>query len=99
MGEDDQNANAVKGYEILFNRMKKFGREKQMECLQFPSAGHYIDPPYTPQSLYGVYFPMYGLVGASGGKCVENSLACIQSWRDILKFLQKNTGIYNHSKL
>ena len=56
VGEDDLTVNSVKSHEILLNRMKRFGKEDQMCVLKYPNAGHFIDPPYMPQTLNGIYY-------------------------------------------
>jgi len=73
--------------------MKEHSKEDQVDCLVYPNAGHFIDPPYIPQTVHALMFPSFGVIGRCGGTLAGNFGACKHSWTEMLKFLNKNVGV------
>ena len=92
VGEEDGNLRAEKSFQVLKKRMMEHGRGHQMQALVYPRTGHFVDPPHMPQTIFGLYFPGFGIVMRAGGTVQENNGACRHSWTNILKFLRENTG-------
>ena len=93
VGLDDGNLEAKRSFDILNTRMKEHGREDQVECFVYPNAGHFIDPPYIPQTVHGLWFPSFGVIGRCGGTLQGNFKASKHSWTEMVKFLKKNVGV------
>uniref|UniRef100_A0A3Q3R1X9 BAAT/Acyl-CoA thioester hydrolase C-terminal domain-containing protein n=1 Tax=Monopterus albus TaxID=43700 RepID=A0A3Q3R1X9_MONAL len=54
--ENDLNLDAKAYMEQLVERLKRHGKEN-FECVSYPGAGHYLEPPYIPfcpSSFHGV---------------------------------------------
>nr|XP_020480361.1 acyl-coenzyme A thioesterase 1-like isoform X2 [Monopterus albus]XP_020480362.1 acyl-coenzyme A thioesterase 1-like isoform X3 [Monopterus albus] len=54
--EDDLNLDTKAYMEQLVERLKRHGKEN-FECVSYPGAGHYLEPPYIPfcpSSFHGV---------------------------------------------
>jgi len=91
VGEDDIGYDRRIDGRRFHERMKQFGKEHQINVISYPNAGHFIEPSYLPQTLVH-YNTSFKIPLACGGKKVENAMACIHSWKEILKFLNNNTG-------
>ncbi|XP_071000834.1 bile acid-CoA:amino acid N-acyltransferase-like isoform X2 [Oncorhynchus clarkii lewisi] len=48
VGEDDQNLATVESAKDMTQMMRAAGNEHLLTNLQYPDAGHLIEPPYTP---------------------------------------------------
>jgi len=88
VGEDDCNLYAKKCHQILYERMVKYGKERQMQSLVYPNTGHFLDPPYLP-SIHGLYLGLWDFIIRNGGTKERNACACKHSWSQIIKFLKE----------
>lgn len=91
MGEDDKLIDPHLSSQKYVDKMRACGKENDIQVLIYPNAGHFIDPPYMPQTLLH-YNATFRQVLASGGELVENAGAAVHSWQQILSFLNKNAG-------
>ena len=91
-GSDDKSMCAVRSGRYLVERMSKYGKGDCITLLEYPGAGHFIDPPYMPKTLLQ-YYPEHKFCAAVGGTASENSLASLHCWRETLSFLNKNVGV------
>ena len=88
-GQDDLNVEAETCMRKYVARMTHCGRQNKVSLLCFPKTGHFMDPPYGPQTfLY--YNPIRKAVAAAGGELLEQAAACEHCWNSILKFLDEN---------
>ncbi|XP_068611219.1 peroxisomal succinyl-coenzyme A thioesterase-like [Brachionichthys hirsutus] len=88
-GHDDQNMAAGENAEDLFQRMKATGKEHLLTSLQYPDAGHQIQPPFSPhcRASYSMSDAQKVMV-LWGGQTKPHSDAQEDSWKKILAFLQ-----------
>ena len=93
VGREDGNLRAEKCLHILKDRLVEHGKGHQMQALVYPKAGHFIDPPHMPQTIFGLFFPSMGVTLKGGGTIQENNGACRHSWKNMLQFLEQNTGV------
>ncbi|XP_075886043.1 peroxisomal succinyl-coenzyme A thioesterase-like isoform X1 [Nelusetta ayraudi] len=85
-GTDDQNWPAVECSEDISQRMKAAGKEHLLTVLEYPEAGHLIEPPYSPHFRVTNFKKNVKLVW--GGKTKPHSEAQEDAWRKMLAFLQ-----------
>ena len=101
VGQDDLVVEAEHCMKRYVERMRRNGRQDQVSLLSYPKTGHFMDPPYGPQSfLY--YNPTIKVVTAAGGELPEQAAACEHCWHTTLDFLYENipeTSILLMSKL
>ena len=90
-GADDKSMNSVPSGKYMVNRMKKHGKGNQITLLSYPGVGHFVDPPFMPQTL-SQYFPASKTVAAIGGDIIETASANVHCWVQVMKFLQRNVG-------
>ena len=91
-GEDDKSVNSLTSGMYMVDRMKKHGKGSQVTFLSYPGAGHFIDPPFMPQTL-AQYFPSFKIVAAIGGNVVHNASASDHCWKQVLNFLNLHVGL------
>lgn len=96
-GEDDQAIPSPVFAERIMARLAKESFSHPYEHFCYAGAGHAIGPPHC----HGLpYVPTYGRtpasgpVGAFGGTPEANALANVQSWRQLLQFLE--TSLAGH---
>jgi len=89
VGQNDLVVEAEHCMKRYVERMRRFGKENQVSLLAYPKTGHFLDPPYGPQTfLY--YNPHYKAVNAAGGELIEQAAACEHCWHRTLEFLAEN---------
>uniref|UniRef100_UPI0037E82A61 peroxisomal succinyl-coenzyme A thioesterase-like n=1 Tax=Semicossyphus pulcher TaxID=241346 RepID=UPI0037E82A61 len=88
-GTDDQNWPTVESVGDIAEMMRAAGNGHLLTTLNYPGAGHLIEPPYSPHFRTTVF-----LTGKDkalilwGGKTKPHSDAQEDSWRKILVYLQ-----------
>ena len=93
-GSDDKSVCAVRSGRYLLERMRRHGKGGQITLLEYPGAGHFIDPPYMPKTLL-MYYPEFKACAAVGGEAAESSIASLHCWRETLEFLKRNVGMHS----
>ncbi|KAK5849040.1 hypothetical protein PBY51_008715 [Eleginops maclovinus] len=92
-GIDDQNWPTVESAEDLTQMMRAAGNEHLLTRLEYPDAGHLIEPPYSPH-FRATKFKKAGqkdtVILLWGGTTKPHSDAQEDSWKKILAFLQQN---------
>jgi len=91
VGEDDTGHNPDLDGRRFKDRMKQFGKEDQINVITYPNAGHFIEPSYLPLTLVQ-YNPTFKMCMTCGGDVIGNAMASLHSWKEILRFLNHNTG-------
>ncbi|KAL9956932.1 hypothetical protein ACROYT_G038494 [Oculina patagonica] len=88
-GTDDLNIDSDFTVGYISERLKAVGKGSLCTVMQFPGAGHRIEPPYTPlcHVSYMKPFKQYWVLG---GEPESHALAQEISWQKILDFLQLN---------
>ncbi|XP_066285304.1 acyl-coenzyme A amino acid N-acyltransferase 1-like [Branchiostoma lanceolatum] len=96
-GDDDLNVKAVFYANQAIGRMKAHGKTNYT-LLQYPGAGHLIEPPYTP--LCGLlYHTVYQMCMLTGGEPKSHAAAQEDSWHNILDFFRKHVDRRPQSRL
>ncbi|KAF3859361.1 hypothetical protein F7725_021760 [Dissostichus mawsoni] len=90
-GDDDQNWPTVECAEDMAQMMRAAGNEHLLTRLEYPDAGHLIEPPYSPH-FRATKFRKDGqkVILLWGGTTKPHSDAQEDSWKKILAFLQQN---------
>lgn len=86
-GCDDQNWAVMEYAKDIVQQMKKAGNDHLLTLVQYPEAGHLLEPPYTPH-FRATRFNKSAIV-VWGGTTKPHSDAQEDSWRRILTFLQQ----------
>uniref|UniRef100_A0A8C5HQJ7 Acyl-coenzyme A thioesterase 4-like n=1 Tax=Gouania willdenowi TaxID=441366 RepID=A0A8C5HQJ7_GOUWI len=89
-GCDDQNWPAV---EIVDNTLRAAGKDHLLTRVDYPDAGHLIEPPFTPHFRSTNFLRSIAqdkVLMLWGGQTKPHSDAQEDSWRKILSFLQHN---------
>ncbi|XP_059181492.1 peroxisomal succinyl-coenzyme A thioesterase-like [Centropristis striata] len=91
-GLDDQGWAAVECADDIAKMMRAAGKEHLLTRLDYPDAGHLIEPPYSPHfrvSFFKVNEDMMGIL-LWGGQTKPHSDAQEDAWNKILTFLQQH---------
>lgn len=91
-GGDDQNWATVESAEDIERIMEKAGNRHLLQTLNYPGAGHLIEPPYTPHHRAS-NFLVNGkekVIMLWGGQTKPHADAQEGSWKNILAFLQQH---------
>ncbi|XP_067680470.1 bile acid-CoA:amino acid N-acyltransferase-like isoform X3 [Haliotis asinina] len=88
-GEDDQCWN-VHGAKMIVNSLPAEKR-KNVEMQFYPSAGHLIEPPYTPH-CYSSFHKIAGMNLVWGGSPKPHAHAQQDAWHKALSFLHLHLG-------
>ncbi|KAK5876657.1 hypothetical protein CesoFtcFv8_025990 [Champsocephalus esox] len=90
-GDDDQSWPTVESAEDMAQMMRAAGNEHLLTRLDYPGAGHLIEPPYSPH-FRATKFIKDGqkVILLWGGTTKPHSDAQEDSWKKILAFLQQN---------
>ncbi|AWO98354.1 putative acyl-coenzyme A thioesterase 1-like [Scophthalmus maximus] len=90
-GLDDQNTPSSELAEDVAQMMRAAGNEHLLTRVEYPDAGHLIEPPFSPH-FRATNFKISGtkdkLVLLWGGRTKPHADAQEDSWRKILSFLQ-----------
>ena len=87
-GDDDQCINATRLAQKIQARLKRHNRPEST-LINFPGAGHLIEPPFMPMCSLS-FLRDVGQLYAWGGNILEHSLAQEQAWQALIDFLRKN---------
>ncbi|XP_077565678.1 peroxisomal succinyl-coenzyme A thioesterase-like isoform X3 [Stigmatopora nigra] len=92
-GQDDQNHPTVEYAEDMERMMRSVGKEHLLTRLEYPDAGHLIEPPYSPHFRATNF--MWDRQKARvtmlwGGQPKAHSDAQEDSWRKMLAFLRRH---------
>ncbi|XP_011611535.2 peroxisomal succinyl-coenzyme A thioesterase-like isoform X1 [Takifugu rubripes] len=87
-GYDDQNWAVEEYAKDILQQMKNAGNEHLLTLVQYPEAGHLIEPPYTPHFRFSRFSK--NAIVVWGGATKPHSDAQEDSWRKILAFLQQH---------
>ncbi|KAG7497503.1 hypothetical protein JOB18_038772 [Solea senegalensis] len=91
-GADDQNWPSTEMADDITRRMRAAGKEHLLTRLEYPDAGHLIEPPFSPH-FRATNFMVPGrqkVILLWGGQTKPHSDAQEDSWRKILSFLQQH---------
>ncbi|XP_068595284.1 peroxisomal succinyl-coenzyme A thioesterase-like [Brachionichthys hirsutus] len=108
VGEDDQNWPARESATDIKAMMERAGNCHLLTVLQYPNAGHLIEPPYTPltrSSFFKSATSDQKSITLWGGETVAHSRAQEDAWRKMLVFLRENLyggtnpGVKSYSQL
>ena len=93
-GTGDLNVNSDFATELIFNRLKAHGKEHLCSILNYPEAGHLIEPPYTPRCYASFAGNTAKWSGDDylvyGGEMNAHAKAQEDAWPKILNFLRRN---------
>ncbi|XP_047194600.1 peroxisomal succinyl-coenzyme A thioesterase isoform X1 [Hippoglossus stenolepis] len=90
-GADDQNVPAPEVAEDISQLMRAAGNEHLLTRLDYPDAGHLIEPPFSPHfraTNFILHSKREKVILLWGGKTKPHSDAQEDSWRRMLAFLQ-----------
>uniref|UniRef100_A0AAY5ES93 Acyl-CoA thioesterase 19 n=1 Tax=Electrophorus electricus TaxID=8005 RepID=A0AAY5ES93_ELEEL len=93
VGGDDQNWPTLESAEDIQQIMEKAGNRHLLQVLIYPSAGHLIEPPYSPHHRATNFIVQEGknkVVLLWGGQAKPHADAQEDSWEKILAFLQQH---------
>ncbi|KAK6482649.1 peroxisomal succinyl-coenzyme A thioesterase-like [Huso huso] len=100
VGEDDQNWPAPECAVDIENMMKKAGNDHLLTKLSYPGTGHLIETPYSPHTRFSNFMladSREKVIVLWGGETKPHAYAQEDSWRRILKFLERH--LYQRSVL
>ena len=80
----------------ISDRLKAVGKESLCTVMQFPGAGHLIEPPYVPL-CHAAYMKLFKELWVMGGEPESHAQAQEISWHKILDFLQQNLKNFKSS--
>ncbi|XP_008289878.1 acyl-coenzyme A thioesterase 4-like [Stegastes partitus] len=91
-GCDDQNLSSFEAAEDIARMMCEAGNEHLLSRLEYPGAGHLIEPPFSPhfRATQFMTSDRGKVVMLWGGHTKPHADAQEDSWRKILSFLQQH---------
>ncbi|XP_068611156.1 peroxisomal succinyl-coenzyme A thioesterase-like isoform X2 [Brachionichthys hirsutus] len=89
-GYDDQNCPTVESAEDIYQIMKATGKDHLLTRVQYPGAGHLIEPPFSPHHMATTFITdsENKMILLWGGQTKPHSDAQEDAWKKILAFLQ-----------
>lgn len=84
--EEDLNWDSKAFMEQMVERLKHHGKEN-FECVCYPGAGHYLEPPYGPFCTASIH-PLVGKPVLWGGDPRSHSAAEVHLWKKIQEFFR-----------
>jgi dienelactone hydrolase len=87
-GKDDQLWPSSTMSEKAMERLKSNEFKHNYKHLTYPDAGHMISAPYIPTTISEATHPVNGMFMKLGGTPEGNAYARMDSWRQILQFLE-----------
>uniref|UniRef100_A0A8C8CBL9 Acyl-coenzyme A thioesterase 4-like n=1 Tax=Oncorhynchus tshawytscha TaxID=74940 RepID=A0A8C8CBL9_ONCTS len=93
VGEDDQNLATVESAKDMTQMMRAAGNEHLLTILQYPDAGHLIEPPYTPHFRASNFIQpqtRQKVMVLWGGYTKPHADAQEDFWEKSLSFLQQH---------
>ncbi len=92
-GDDDALWPSHELSEIAVERCREHSFEHRITHLHYPDAGHLIGPPYWPTTATDTVHPITGERLTFGGTAAGNAHAGVDSWREVLAFLEEAFGL------
>ncbi|XP_077386599.1 peroxisomal succinyl-coenzyme A thioesterase-like [Festucalex cinctus] len=90
-GEDDQCFLSTENSNLIEDGLKRAGKSHLFTSLSYPDAGHLIETPYTPHTRTSLWRSKpEKMLALWGGHTAAHAAAQEDSWRKILKFMDKN---------
>ncbi|XP_040029905.2 bile acid-CoA:amino acid N-acyltransferase [Gasterosteus aculeatus] len=91
-GLDDQNLPTVEAAEDMARMMRAAGNDHLLTRIEYPAAGHLIEPPYSPHFRATKFIKQNRekVTLLWGGRTKPHSDAQEDSWKKILAFLQQH---------
>ncbi|XP_068162713.1 peroxisomal succinyl-coenzyme A thioesterase-like isoform X2 [Antennarius striatus] len=91
-GLDDQNCAASKFAEDIFQTLNATGKDHLLTTVQYPGAGHLIEPPFSPHNRATTFLTGTNskLILLWGGQTKAHADAQEDGWKRILVFLQRH---------
>ncbi|XP_061571282.1 acyl-coenzyme A thioesterase 5-like isoform X2 [Cololabis saira] len=92
-GCDDQNWASLESAHEIYKMMRAAGKEHLVAKVDYPGAGHLIEPPFSPHFRATNFIPQgtkEKLIVLWGGETKAHSDAQEDSWKKILSFLQQH---------
>ncbi|XP_047431803.1 peroxisomal succinyl-coenzyme A thioesterase-like isoform X2 [Mugil cephalus] len=92
-GCDDQNWPAVETVEDISRTMRSVGKDRLLTRVDYPGAGHLIEPPYSPHfraTNFMLHTQNEKVILKWGGETKPHSDAQEDSWQKILCFLEQH---------
>lgn len=89
-GEDDQMWPCTLLADRVVDRLKRNDFPHPFRHISYPGAGHMILPPYVPTTVSSYRHSVNGVLYALGGTPREQHVANVDSWRQVLDFLNEN---------
>ncbi|XP_061544888.1 peroxisomal succinyl-coenzyme A thioesterase-like [Phycodurus eques] len=91
LGEDDLNFPSTKNSHLIEDVLKAARKSHLYTCLSYPGAGHLIETPYTPHTRLSMWkLKPRKILALWGGHVAPHAAAQEDSWKKILKFLDKH---------
>jgi hypothetical protein len=89
-GQDDQLWPSSPMSELAIERLKAIEFIHNYKHLTYPDAGHMITAPFVPTTISEATHPINGIFMKLGGTPKGNAYARMDSWQQILKFLEES---------
>jgi hypothetical protein len=89
-GQDDKMWPSAALSEIAIDRLTKHNHPYPFKHLSYRGAGHVIGFPSTPATVTRIYNFVYNFTYAIGGNAKDNAFAQLDSWPQVLTFLEQN---------
>jgi dienelactone hydrolase len=89
-GQDDQLWPSSSMSERAMERLKSNEFKHNFKHLTYPDAGHMIAAPFIPTTISEATHPINGIFMKLGGTPEGNAYARMDSWQQILKFLEES---------
>jgi dienelactone hydrolase len=89
-GQDDQLWPSSRMSEIAMERLKSNEFMHSYEHFTYPDAGHMFTAPFMPTTISEATHPVNGIFMKLGGTPNGNAYARMDSWQQILKFLEES---------
>ncbi|XP_053186196.1 acyl-coenzyme A thioesterase 2, mitochondrial-like [Scomber japonicus] len=95
--EDDLNWDSKAYMDELVERLKRHGKEN-FECLCYPEAGHFLEPPYGPYCPSSFHW-VAGKPAMWGGEPRSHTAAEVHMWKKIQVFFRSHLRCNATAKL
>uniref|UniRef100_UPI0037E78DCE acyl-coenzyme A thioesterase 1-like n=1 Tax=Semicossyphus pulcher TaxID=241346 RepID=UPI0037E78DCE len=86
--EDDLNWDSKAYMDMMVERLKHHGKDN-FQCVCYPGAGHYLEPPYGPYCPSS-FHAVVGKPALWGGEPRSHAAAEVHLWKKIQEFFRDN---------
>ncbi|KAM3622344.1 uncharacterized protein V6R79_023449 [Siganus canaliculatus] len=91
VGEDDLAVSSPENANLIEETLKAAGKSHLFTRLSYPGAGHFIEPPYAPNSRASLWKTKPNkLITLWGGNLAPHAAAQEDAWKKILDFIDAN---------